>query len=315
LDDESEDDDVNDRNAADITTFLKPPLNSVLPRDDTLQAVKNLVSDMPPDTLHDSMKEIALLAKPNFDPTGQFLVGETLENCAAYWKIYLAYMQDLFGEPRARKLADWSLDRFRHPQRFNKFYDRLCSYLTVRYQKRGNSSTEDQIPQSSQLTDLQSSPIKSKEEKKPKKHKKDKPAKAKAIKPITKSAEQKSQEAELKRIADRERVQQKKGQFVTTTATGEIIINQGKKVKEYAVCLHPDLAKVMKPHQIEGVRFMWLQVCPSRELVNILDGHDDNRTWVSSCTYYGSGKDVTNHRFSYYSCVTSSRSLQKLRYA
>jgi len=255
---DSDDDEICGRNTADMTTFLRPALSHILPRDETLQAVKDLVSSLPSQVLHENMNNIVgLLVNGRMDPTKQFLIGETMENCAAYWKIYLAYTEDLFGKPRTKKLVQWCIERIQHPQRFAKFYDRLCLYLNTQLHEP-RKSTQNSVPESSQISESQFSPARHKDKKQ--RRKKDKPAKNKILKPVIKSTEQKLQEAELKRIADRERDQQKKGKFTTTTADGGVIINARKKHSEYTVSLHPELAKVMKAHQIEGVQFMWLQV-------------------------------------------------------
>jgi hypothetical protein len=203
---------------------------------------------------------------------------------------------------------------------FQKFYDRLIEYLGIRppppTPARKKITRDDAAMASSQVSveqELPESPSRSpKAEKRAKKDKKGK-GKAKIVKPIIRSSEQKLQEQELRRIADRERAQKKKGNFVTTTAEGDILVNPGKKVAELAVLLHPQFANVMKPHQIEGVQFMWKQVHRRTIRANDKDNHDNEGSRVSSCSYNGSWKNITNHCSPRYAFVGTSR--RETRYA
>ena len=246
-----------------LAPIFRPPFNDILPRGKQLRVVNGLLESIPPADLHATLKEIADIATHRkIDPSAPFLLGETAENCDAYWKVYLAYTYDLFGAPLYGKPTDVKLDRIHNSESFQKFYDRLVEYLGIRPPPTTPAKTkitqDDVELPSSQLSVVQESPDDppSKRAKKDKKRK----SKTKVVKPITKSKEQQLQEQELRKIADRERAQKKKGNFVTTTAEGDILVNPGKKVAEQPVLLHPQFANVMKPHQVEGLQFMWRQV-------------------------------------------------------
>ena len=279
------------------------PFKDILPRGKQLRFVNSLLASIRPSDLHSTLNEIATLATVRkIDPTYAFLPGETAENCDAYWKIYLAYTHDLFGATLSERLSNSKLHRIRSKENFEKFYDRLVGYVGV--QPPPLNSTKDKLRRddggtaSGQLSAPQESRSRlPKADKRPKKDKDGKSkAKTKAVKPITKSSEQRLQEQELKKLADRERNQRKKGNFITTTAEGDILVNPGKKISELAVVLHPRFANVMKPHQIEGVQFMWKQVCHSAaQLIINKDYHHNYRKRVSSRSYNGSWQNLAGH--------------------
>lgn len=225
----------------------------------TLLAVKNLANWLQSEDLHRTTMDIAeMVMRKDIDPRSQFLTGETRENCDAYWRIYLAYTHYLFGQPAPRKLTGGLLEKIGEKDMFTGFYKDLLNYLDIRTPPTPSPSKRkaaiDLNPPSSPPSTIHESPENSQARKKIKKKKE------KKIKPVMKSAEQRAQEAELKKLADRERNQKKRGTFVTTTEDGSIVINLAKKASEQSVCLHPELAAIMKPHQIEGLRFMWKQV-------------------------------------------------------
>jgi len=222
-----------------------------------LATIKKLLASLQPENLHQTIIEIAeMVLEHNIDLATQFLIGETLTNCHAYWELYLSYTCYLFKTPAAKRLSKWMYEWICNKRNFPSFYKQLLDSLKIEPPPPTPSKKKqvDLLIASSPPSIIQDSPHRSptKENQKKKKQKK--------VKPITKSAEQLSQEAELRKFADRERKQRKKGTFVTTTEDGAVLINVGKKVSEQAVCLHPQLADEMKPHQIEGLQFLWKQV-------------------------------------------------------
>jgi UBA-like domain len=239
--------------SAGTTTFFGTPFTALIPREQSL-AVKYLIVSLSPMALHTTLQDISHMNGPEFDPARHFLPGETLENCQAYWIIHEAYVQDLFDH-RPTQLSEQQIELIANKMKFEQFHDRLKNFLNVqRRPQTPKKLNRDDVP-SSPPFEMQDSPEVQAKRKVVKK-------KVKKVKQVTKSSEQKTQEAELKKIANRERDQRKRGLFVTTAEDGRILINIGKKVSEEAVCLHPELAAVMKQHQIEGLQFLWRQVPP-----------------------------------------------------
>ena len=287
------DDDESKPSKYELAPIFRPPFNDVLPRGKQLRVINALLESIRPADLHATLNEIANIATTRkINPSTSFLSGETVANCEAYWKVYLAYTHDLFASPLYGTPSSYKLHQMHSSDHFQKFYVRLVEYLGVRppppTPARARITRNDVEMGSSQVSVGQESPSRSpKAKKRAKKDKKGK-GEVKTVKPITISTEQRLQEQELRRIADRERAQKKKGNFLTTTAEGDILVNPGKKVAEIAVLLHPRFANVMKPHQIEGLQFMWKQVYPTYITANDKDNHDNEGPWMSSCSYNGS---------------------------
>jgi hypothetical protein len=160
------------------------------------------------------------------------------------------------------------MDLIDDPELFRKFHGRLVSYLDIKDQSDPVESqvTNGSIPPSSPQSQLE--PGTKKPLPKKKHPKKPKQTKIRIVKAVTKSAEQISQEAEMRRLADRERVQRKRGDIVTTAPDGRILVNKVHKLNEDSVWLHPKLAASMKPHQMQGLEFMWRQVIDSAKLIS-----------------------------------------------
>ena len=255
---------------APLANIFKPSFQSILPKKRELRYLKGLLSHQMPEDLHLILIEISELRE--IEPTTAFLEGESVESCAAYWSCYQAYVFDLFGSV-TDTLDSAMTERLRKPSEFQRFYDRLSAYLGIEPPAPSSSKRASQLPPSSnharpeslEPIDVEPSsqvsaalspdPATKKEKGKGIRKSKSKPAR-----PITKSTEEVAQDKELKRIADRERDQRKKGTYMTTTAEGAILINPGKKASDDAVTFHPRLAEVMKPHQIEGAQFIWKHV-------------------------------------------------------
>lgn len=53
----------------------------------------------------------------------------------------------------------------------------------------------------------------------------------------------------------------------------KIAINLGKYKKYNDIYFHPDFAGVLKPHQVDGVRFLWQQLVQSGEGAGALLAH------------------------------------------
>jgi hypothetical protein len=302
------DDDGDGDDLTPVSEIFRPGnaiFSEVIPRDDTIDAVRDLVADIRPSDLHATINDIAeRVADEDLDPATQFIECETLENCAAYWKAYLAYteyIQYLFVRATKRPTAR-NLERIHNAENFKKFHDQLLTYLNVKAPQpaskrdilvRGHSpesELESTLPQQSG-----------------KKQKKGKKQKIKPVKPIKfKPAEQRFQELELKRIADREKDQKRRGNYTTTAADGSILVNHLKEESDVAVCLHPKLAATMKEHQIEGLRFMWTQVA-SFNLVLILGYYDYKREGMSPGAHHGARKDSANYRLPHYIVTCSIR--------
>jgi hypothetical protein len=235
--------------------------SKVILRDDTIEDVRALVAGVPLADLHQTIMEVAeRVHDQDLDPTSQFITCETLENCAAYWKIYLAYTQHLFGRA-TKRLSTNNLESINNTGNFKIFHNKLILYLDVDAPQPTPSKRKSQREGSAE-SEIDSSPLKPTEGKEKKRSKSDKlkKKKFKMVKPIIKSAEQISQEAELQRIADRERDQKRKGINMSIAHDGSIVVNPAKNDTDAEVCLHPELAKKMKEHQIEGLRFIWKQV-------------------------------------------------------
>lgn len=54
---------------------------------------------------------------------------------------------------------------------------------------------------------------------------------------------------------------------------GMIRINIGKYARDNDIFFHPSLADVLKPHQVEGIRFMWQQLVQTGENRGALLAH------------------------------------------
>lgn len=78
--------------------------------------------------------------------------------------------------------------------------------------------------------------------------------------PVEKSTKQaqERQKRQDKAIAQRIQKQQRAGQ--TFEMEGSIMINPGHKLGEDDVWIIPSLSKALKPHQIEGVKFLWKNI-------------------------------------------------------
>lgn len=240
-----------------IAPIFKSPFNDHLPRDKIMPVVKSLLSNLQSEDLHAILNDVAeLTMNHKLDPTTQFLPGETIENCKAYHRLYLAYADFLVPELKGRNLTP-SIDQICNSERFQKFYDGLITHLHIASPATSlkRNLDKDIVDTPTPASVNRSSPLV-----RPDKRRKDTKSNIKPAKPIIKSAEQKAQEAELRKIADRERNQKKKGKYFTTTEEGGVLVNLGKKHSEQAVCLHPELAAVMKTHQVEGLQFIWKQV-------------------------------------------------------
>jgi len=239
-----------------LSTKLSIPFGLSSLEDDSSRSVMLLLHSLQPESLHHTMVEIAEKQLHKIiDRRSRFLTGEILGNCRGYWKIYLAYTHYLFKKPGFEKLTDSMYQSICVYKNFSTFYHQLLAYLELEPPPLTPSKKKHAV-------DLPSSPLSVSQEfpehflDKTKHNKK----KQKKVTKVIKSSEQVSQEAELRKFADRERAQRKRGLFATTTEDGAILVNLGKKVSEEAVCLHPELAAAMKPHQIEGLQFMWKQV-------------------------------------------------------
>lgn len=54
---------------------------------------------------------------------------------------------------------------------------------------------------------------------------------------------------------------------------GMVRINIGKYMRNSDIFFHPSLAEVLKPHQVEGIRFMWQQLVQTGENRGALLAH------------------------------------------
>ena len=261
----------SDNDEVSPVNMFKPSFQNILPMTrQELRCLKELVSKQMPEDLHLTLNEIAELRE--IDPATAFLDGISVESCAAYWRIYQAYVFDLFGSI-VDKLDSVMMKQVRNASEFQRFYDRLSAYLGIEPSAPSSSKHTSQLLPSSRHLRLESPELMDVEPSskvwtassadpalKKEKGKGMRKSKSKPVKPISKSIEEMAQDKELKRIADRERDQRKKGTYMTTTAEGAILINPGKKISDDAVTFHPRLAAVMKPHQIEGAQFIWKHV-------------------------------------------------------
>jgi hypothetical protein len=292
LDGDDDDDDLPP--TAEIFLPRNVVFSKVISKDDTIETVRALVAGVRIADLHALIKDIAeRVAEDELDPKTQFINCESLENCAAYWKVYLGYTQHLFGRATTR-LSTSNLDTINNLNNFKIFHERLSQYLDVEPPQPAPAKRKILIRDGSADSGPESSPVRLSGGKK---LKKSKLKKTKSIKPITKSAEQKSQEAELKRIADRERNLKKEGKYKSTTHDGSILVNPGKEEGDMDVCLHPELAAALKGHQVEGVRFMWKQVNSIHGQLT-LDCHDHQGMGLSTGSHHGPGQNASNHRLS-----------------
>jgi hypothetical protein len=237
---------------------------TIPPDGDLFLAIKNLVSSLTMRDLHDTVIEVATMVQAgNVQLKGSFIAGETPQNCDAYLQIYSLYVRDNFVNP-SLNASPRKMDGIRDSQLFEKFYKRLVSYLNIEpapvpVEGKGKNKFE---PPSSPSSQLENTPSKSLPGgKKPKKEKKKaKQSRITIVKPLKKSAEQIAQEASLRRLADREREQKKKGDVVTVAPDGSVLVNPFHKKTEDSVWLHPEIAAALKPHQVDGLQFMWRQV-------------------------------------------------------
>jgi hypothetical protein len=257
---------LEDEDEAPIADVFKPSFQRVLPKRRQLRSLKQVVSDLNPADLREILFEIAdKSTQSEFDPMSAFLLGESAEDCATYWSVYRAYLCDMFGYV-VDSLDPAMTERFRKQDEFEKFYARFFAYLGIEPPAPSSSKRPSQLAPTSPRAadDLPSSQVSTALSISPKKKSKGKGidiGKPRPAKPITKSLEEMSQDKELKRIADRESRQRKRGIYMTTTAEGDILINPGKKVTDDAVTFHPRFVAVMKPHQIEGAQYIWKHVC------------------------------------------------------
>jgi UBA-like domain len=284
---------------APIADIFRTSFAAVLPK--PWKHLREFLSNLIPEDLHQTLIEISELQ--DVDPKTAFLEAVTAEDCGRYWSLYRTYLFDMFGKV-VDTLEPEMHEQLCKPTEFQNFYDRLSRFLNV--DPPGPSSSKQplssqlapppddllDIEPSSQISAL-SSPEKSKKRDKGKSKSKSK----KPAKPITKSIEEMNQDRELKRIADREKQQKKKGIYMTKTAEGAILINPGKKVFDDAVTFHPRLAAVMKPHQIEGAQFLWRHVLFPCPLTRADETGHYNGTWPRHFTgaYNGSRQNSPSH--------------------
>ena len=64
-----------------------------------------------------------------------------------------------------------------------------------------------------------------------------------------------------------------------------IVVNAGKETDDETILISPHLAESLKPHQIEGIRFLW------REIVGIADDSEDTQGCLLAHTM-GLGKTL-----------------------
>ena len=227
------DETTDDRQDSDM--IFRPSFKDVLPQEKELRFLTDLVSRLRPGDLHATLNHIANIAMhQKLDPSKSFIPGESIENCAAYHAVYLEYTHDICGSPCLATPSLDLLDKIHSSECFRKFYDRLIAFLgiTASPPTQSRPGIQDDDVELSQVSVIPPSPTPLPEKNKGKKEKDKK--KAKAAKPITKSAEQVVQEAELRRLAEREREQKKKGKYITTTKEGDVLVNLGKKVADQA---------------------------------------------------------------------------------
>jgi hypothetical protein len=224
--------------------------------------LRELVQNLSRAELFGILMNIAELIKaeaisPATAPAGVELAGETKETCQVYWKIYLAYTIYVLGRPMFWRLNETQLMWLHSRGNFDTFYEYLRQYSNVT--PTPTLMPTEVVQSSPDVVDADQSVPEKPKRGRPTKAKK-KASKSKVRKEPKKSEALLNQESELRKIERRQEDQRKKGKLVSTTADGEVIINVGKKLAEEDVCLQPELAKKMKPHQIEGIQFIWRQV-------------------------------------------------------
>lgn len=78
---------------------------------------------------------------------------------------------------------------------------------------------------------------------------------------------------EMRNMARRARGERTRNMLAGVVNAGMIRINIGKYARDNDIFFHPSLADVLKPHQVEGIRFMWQQLVQTGENRGALLAH------------------------------------------
>lgn len=94
------------------------------------------------------------------------------------------------------------------------------------------------------------------------------------VEDATAKAKRELLQKKMNNLARRAKDEERRGKLSgVENGVGKIRINIGKYAKDNDIFFHPSLASQLKPHQVEGIRFMWQQLVQTGENRGALLAH------------------------------------------
>lgn len=93
------------------------------------------------------------------------------------------------------------------------------------------------------------------------------------VEDATAKAKRETLDKALRNMARREKDANTRNMLAGVENAGRTRINIGKYARFNDIFFHPSLAEILKPHQVEGIRFMWQQLVQTGENRGALLAH------------------------------------------
>lgn len=93
------------------------------------------------------------------------------------------------------------------------------------------------------------------------------------VEDVTAKAKRELLDKKMRNMARRAKDETTRNKLSGVENAGMIRINIGKYVRHNDIFFHPSLAEILKPHQVEGIRFMWQQLVQTGENRGALLAH------------------------------------------
>lgn len=93
------------------------------------------------------------------------------------------------------------------------------------------------------------------------------------VEDATAKAKREALDKTMRNMARRAKEEKTRNKLAGVENAGMVRINIGKYVRDNDIFFHPSLAEVLKPHQVEGIRFMWQQLVQTGENRGALLAH------------------------------------------
>lgn len=93
------------------------------------------------------------------------------------------------------------------------------------------------------------------------------------VEDVTAKAKRELLDKKMKNMARRAKDEKTRNKLSGVENAGMIRINIGKYARHNDIFFHPSLAEILKPHQVEGIRFMWQQLVQTGENRGALLAH------------------------------------------